>query len=108
MKRDATVALGWLVIGFSTLAGDVGTPGLIILERKNEREPLRTANAIPGSPAAKAGIKPDGFLISVNGTNVVKESLLDVLGMLRGAVGTSVTFEVADSPMRQTNVYTLV
>ncbi len=109
MKATVTVvvAIGMLAISSGALAEDIGTPGLVILERKNKDAPLRTANAVPGSPAAKAGIKSPGFLISVDGTNVVSAQLSEVLSRVRGKVGTSVTLEIADSTMRQTNKYTL-
>ena len=107
MKPNLAVTLGTLAIASAALAEDIGTPGLVILARKNPGEPLRTAHAVPGSPAAKAGIKADGFLISVDGTNVVNMPLLQAISLVRGKVGTSVTLEIADAPMRRTNKFTL-
>jgi C-terminal processing protease CtpA/Prc len=107
MKANIALAVGALAISLAALAEDIGTPGLVILERKNKDEPLRTANAVPGSPAAGAGIKSPGFLISVDGTNVVNMPFSEALGRVRGKVGTSVILEIADSTMHQTNKYTL-
>ena len=91
----------------TALAADIGTPGLVLLARHKDGEPLRTASAIPGSPAAKARIPPAGFLISVNSTNVVSMSLTQALSMVRGTPGTSVVLEIADATMRHTNKFTL-
>ncbi len=91
----------------SRISGVIGTPGLVILQRKSKGEPLRTGGVVPGSPAQRAGIKPDGFLISVDGTNVVNLSLAEVLSRVRGAVGTLVTLELADSSLSHTNKFTL-
>jgi C-terminal processing protease CtpA/Prc len=107
MKPSIAVSLGTLAVVSAALAADIGTPGLIILQRKKDGEPLRTANAIPGSPAAKAGIPPNGFLIAVNGSNVVSMPLTQAMNMVRGAVGTTVTLGIADSAMLQTNKFTL-
>ncbi|HYG36399.1 MAG TPA: hypothetical protein VEC99_16515 [Clostridia bacterium] len=107
MKATIALVIGMIAISSMAVAEDIGTPGLVILERKNKDEPLRTANAVPGSPAAKAAIKSPGFLISVDGTNVVSVPFFEVLGRVRGQVGTSVTLEIADSTMRHTNKYTL-
>lgn len=107
MKATVALAIVTIAISSAVLAEDIGTPGLVILQRNHKDEPLRTANAVPGSPAAKAGIKSPGFLISVDGTNVVRMPFSEALGRVRGKVGTSVTLEIADSTMHETNKYTL-
>ncbi|HWQ90684.1 MAG TPA: PDZ domain-containing protein [Clostridia bacterium] len=85
----------------------IGTPGLIILARKGNGAPLRTAGVVPGSPADEAGMGPDGFLIAVDGTNVVNMSLREAISRVRGTVGTVVTLDVADSRMAHTNRFTV-
>ena len=101
------VALGCLAVTLSVLAGDFGSIGVVIVDRKNDKEPLRTGVVYPGSPAARAGMKPNGFLISVDGTNVVSMSFTQSMSVVRGPVGTFVTLEVADSKMSHTNKFTI-
>ena len=60
-----------------------------------------------GSPADRAGLTTNGFLISVDGTNVVSLSLTQSLSIVRGPVGTFVTLEIADSRMSATNKFTV-
>jgi len=101
------VALGVIAFALIAVAEDIGTPGVMILERMNKGEPLRIAGAVPRSPAAKAGVKRDCFLIAVNGTNVVSMQFTQALSMVHGTVGTFVTLDLADSTMRHTNRFTL-
>ena len=105
----ATIITVIAVLGFvvAALAQEMAGIGLDIVQRKNPNEPLRTKTVYPGSPAEKAGIKPDGFLISVDGTNVVSMSLTQAVKMVRGPVGTSVTVQLADSKMTHTNTFTI-
>ena len=107
MKTKLFAALGLLAVVLVVVAADVGGIGLIIVDRKDANEPLRTGNALPGSPAERAGIRPQSFLISINGTNVVSLSLTQALSMVRGPVGTQVTLELADSTMSLTNKFAL-
>jgi C-terminal processing protease CtpA/Prc len=90
------------------LAQEYGSIGMVILDRKSDGEPLRTGVIYPGSPAESAGIKPDGFLISVNGTNMISMSITQSMSMVRGPVGTDVTLEIADSAMSHTNKFTVI
>jgi carboxyl-terminal processing protease len=87
------------------LAGTLGGIGITVVDRKIASEPLRITNVIPGSPAEKAGVKPPCFLIAVDGTNVVSMPSTRVRTMLLGPIGTSVTLDLADSAMSQTNRY---
>src|ERR1044072_9081903 len=48
-------------------SGNIG----IAIPTKNENQPLRIGVVFPGSPAERAGIETNWFLISVNGTNVL-------------------------------------
>ena len=107
MKTRMIIALGFVAFTLSVLAGDFGGIGLVIVDRKSANEPLRTGTVYPGSPAALAGVTPNGFLISVDGTNVVSMSLTQSMSIVRGPVGTSVTLEIADSKMGATNKFTV-
>jgi carboxyl-terminal processing protease len=107
MKVTIVAVSAFLAFGLAALAQEIAGIGLDIVQRKNANEPLRTRAVHPGSPAEKAGIKPDGFLISVDGTNVVSMSLTQAVKMVRGPVGTSVTVQLADFNMTQTNTFTI-
>jgi len=100
-----TIIVATLVL--TVFAGDFGGIGLVIMDRKRDGEPLRTGFVYPGSPAERAGIKPNGFLISVDGTNVVSMSLSQSVSFVRGPVDTAVTLELADSSMSHTNKFTV-
>ena len=51
-------------------------------------------NVLPDSAALKAGIKKDDILISVDGQKVKGKKLREVVGMIRGKEGTSVSVKV--------------
>ena len=108
MKIRVTVRLSVLVCMtslFPSWGADVGTTGAWIVERKSEGEPMRTGQVFPGSPAEKAGIKPDWFLIAIDGTNVVKTPSKEILGIIRGSPGKSVKLELADPTRSKTNTF---
>jgi carboxyl-terminal processing protease len=52
---------------------------------------------IAGSPALKAGIKPGDLILKVNGKDVTSMSLDDIVNLVRGPAGTSVTLTVMHS-----------
>ena len=107
MKTKLIILLGLLAFTFSMLAGDLVGIGVVIVDKKKEGAPLRTGVVYPDSPAQRAGIKPDWYLISVDGTNVVSMSLVQSMSIIRGPIGTSVTLELADSTRSQTNKFTV-
>ena len=107
MRIYIVAVIAVLAFGLAALAQELAGIGVDIVERKNPNEPLRTKTVHPGSPAEKAGVKPNGFLISVDGTNVVSMSLTQAAMMVRGRVGTSVTVQLADSNMTHTNTFTI-
>jgi carboxyl-terminal processing protease len=107
MKMRVIVAVGFLASGLTLLAEEMGGTGVWIADRRSADEPLRTVQVLPGSPADKAGIKPGWFLISVDGTNVVRMPLTNALSMVRGPVGKVVTLEIADPTRNQTNKFTV-
>ena len=105
MKRRVIVAVGFLALELTLLAEEMGGTGVWIADRRSADEPLRTVQVWPGSPADKAGIKPGWFLISVDGTNVVRVPLTNAMSMVRGPVGKVVTLEIADPTRSQTNKF---
>ena len=107
MKTKLIILLGLLAFTLSVLAGDLVGMGVVIVDKKKEGEPLRTGVVYPGSPAERAGIKSDWYLISVDGTNVVSMSLVQSMSIMRGPIGTSVALELADSTRNQTNKFTV-
>src|SRR5664279_484727 len=107
MKTRLIFVIGLLSLTLSVLAGDLVGIGVVIVDKKKDGEPLRTGVVYPGSPAERAGIKPNWYLISVDGTNAVSMSLRQSMSVLRGPIGSSVTLELADSTRSQTNKYTV-
>lgn len=109
MKTRLIAILGIMAAELTTLAQYAVQPGHIgiFIARRSEAEPLKIVNVLPGSPAEGAGIKTNWFIISVDGTNVVGEPSYICMRMLHGTVGTSVTVELADPKMIQTNRFTI-
>jgi carboxyl-terminal processing protease len=107
MKMRVVVAVGFLVSGMTLLAEEMGGTGVWIADRRSPDEPLRTCQVWPLSPADKAGIKPGWFLITVDGTNVVRMPLTNAMSMVRGPVGKVVTLEIADPTRSRTNKFTV-
>ena len=93
-------------IGKPLLPGEARI-GAVIVDRNAAGEPLRTGRVFDGSPAAKAGIKSECFLISINGTNVVSASMKESMSLMIGPSGTTVTLELADPTRTQTNKLTV-
>ena len=107
MKMRVIIAAGFLASVLTLLAEEMGGTGVWIADRRSPDEPLRTCQVWPKSPADRAGIKPGWFLISVDGTNVVKMPLTNAMSMVRGPVGKVVTLEIADPTRSQTNKFTV-
>ena len=103
MKTKIMVSIGIFTLLLTAVARDFAGIGIEIVDRKNATEPLSIGTVVPGSPAEHAGIKSGEFLISIDGTNVVSKSLEEFVGMARGLAGTSLTLELADAAMSQTN-----
>jgi carboxyl-terminal processing protease len=107
MKTKLFIVLWLVVLGFSAIAVELAGIGIRLVEKKKGDEPHRIEKVHPGSPAERAGIKAEWFLISIDGTNVVSMSLIQTASLLRGSVGARVTVELADPAMSRTNKFTL-
>src|SRR5437899_6999414 len=107
MKKRSLILLWLLAFGFSSMAEELAGIGILLVEKKKGDEPYRIEKVYPGSPAERAGIKAEWFLLSIDGTNVVSTPLAQSAGMLRGPVGAKVTVELADPAMSRTNKFTL-
>src|ERR1041384_2559820 len=107
MKTKLFIVLWLVVLGFSVIAVELGGIGILLVDKKKGDEPYRIEKVYPGSPAERAGIKAEWFLISIDGTDVVRMPLAQSVSMLRGPVGAKVTLELADPAMSKTNKFTL-
>ena len=67
---------------------------------------LEVTKVAPGSPAAKADIKPGDFIVSVNGEKPVNS--IEAVKLLFGKIGTPVTVVLKGSPAPRTVDLTLV
>jgi C-terminal processing protease CtpA/Prc len=105
--KAKSITIGVVALALTVFAGEFGGIGLVIVDRKNSSEPLRTGSAYPGSPAERAGVTTNGLLISVDGTNVVSMSLTQSMSIVRGPVGSFVILEIADAKMSRTNRFTV-
>lgn len=81
--------------------------GVALIDGKNG-EPMRITRVFPGAGADKAGMKGQYYLISINGTNVVKSPLTNVMQALRGPAGSEVRIAVADTNRKSTNEFRIV
>ncbi len=103
MKVAVVGIIAALAFGSAALAQEIAGIGVDFTQRTNE--PVKAYRIHPGSPAEKAGMQPGGFLISVDGTNVVSMSLKQTAMMVRGPVGTTISIELADANMTHTNTF---
>ena len=87
-----------------TTSGSFGGVGLSItkpVESTPEKPAyVEVASPIEDSPGAKAGIKAGDFIVAVEGTPTPDLTMNEVLGLLRGEVGTPVTITI----LRGTNM----
>lgn len=86
----------------------IGCVGIAIIQpRQGDAAPIKVAQVWPGSLAEAAGIKPNWYIISVDGVNVVGMSTGLVLSHTFGTIGTLVTLDLAAPTMSQTNRITI-
>ncbi|MCH5290252.1 MAG: S41 family peptidase [Treponema sp.] len=81
-----------------TTQGNFGGVGLTISKpvASTAKKPayVEVAQPIEGSPGDKAGIRAGDKIIEINGTDTATLTMEQVLGMLRGTVGESVTVKI--------------
>ena len=75
--------------------------GMMLAMRNNA---LEVMGVLPGTPAAKAGLRQGLIIQEVNGTNVAGMSLRDCVAMTRGPVGSRVRLTVVDITNNSTNL----
>ena len=74
----------------------------IYLRQSTTTKQLSVIATIPGSPAEKAGFKPNDILLAVNGTNVQGKDTAFVSNLIHGDPGTSVTVKIKRPSTGQT------
>lgn len=84
-----------------TTVGNFGGVGLSITKpaesTKDKPAYVRVASPIDNSPGAKAGIQSGDLIVKIDGVDTATISMEEVLGMLRGTVGESVTVRIRRS-----------
>jgi hypothetical protein len=103
MRVTTIAVLTVLTFALTALAEEIAGIGVDFTQKTNEL--VKAYRIHPGSPAEKAGMKPGGYLISVDGTNVVSMSLKQAVMLVRGPVGTPVTIQLADMDKAHTNTF---
>jgi carboxyl-terminal processing protease len=69
-----------------------GGVGITVERMDDKRIMIRAVQ--PGSPASKAGVKPDDQIMAVDSESMVERPLIDVIHKLRGSVGAPVSLTV--------------
>lgn len=81
-----------------TTQGSFGGVGLSITKpsttTKDKPAYVEVVQPIDDTPGARAGIQPGDFIIAINGVDTSTITMDEVLGMLRGTVGESVTVTI--------------
>jgi C-terminal processing protease CtpA/Prc len=111
MRIPPTIALGILAAGLPVAAycagafqtGNIG----VALGGDLGSGPAKIATVFPNSPADLAGVKTNWIILSIDGTNMLRTGCTNCMKLLHGAVGTSVTLELADPQTHQTNTFIL-
>jgi len=72
------------------------------VEMTMERGYVKCVGVIPGTPASRSVIRPGDIISHIDGVSLKGISLIDVVGMIRGPVGTAVMlklfrYDIADS-----------
>jgi predicted metalloprotease with PDZ domain len=65
---------------------------------------LEIIGVLPGTPAAKAGLRPGMMIQQINGTNITGAPLFRCVAMMRGPVGSMVRLKVIDPARSATNM----
>ena len=106
MKTKITVILTSFLIVSTALAESLVGVGLMLYKR-GAKAPVKVVAVTPGSPAAKAGIKPEFAIATIDGTNTEDLSVAECMQRLRGAPDTQVALGVVDPTLHRTNTVTL-
>ena len=105
VRKDAETNVGTNLVLSPLGEAQVGVG--LRLDKKNDAKPKKILATIRASPAAKAGIKPGTLLLTIDGTPTEGLPFPDCNRLIRGSPGTSVTVEVLDPKLNQTNRFTL-
>lgn len=101
--RFATTAL-FALLTVSASAQQSGVVGVMLVPWTGG---VMVEQVVPGGPAQRAGIVTGDTIVAVDGHPVQGNNIQQAIGLLRGAVGTSVTIDVM-SPVGQTRRVNLV
>jgi len=74
-----------------SLNGHVSGIGVVV---DNRQVPPSIVSVVPGSPAEAAGIKPGDVIVAVNGTSTETMNSSDIVQLIRGDAGTTVTLSI--------------
>jgi len=75
----------------SDTMGSFGGLGIIVSERKQR---IVVVSPIRGTPAFKEGLHAGDIIVKVDGKSIQGESLQEVVGKLKGKIGTKVTVDI--------------
>ncbi len=108
VARVAAVLMASMLVVGACVADDedfrmIGIGAMLIQVETDAGRAVRIEKLIPDAPAEKAGVKAGDVVTHVDGTALAGMPLVDVVGLVRGEVGTqvvlTVTREGADAPM---------
>jgi carboxyl-terminal processing protease len=68
----------------------------VVLTQQNGR--LEIIEVVPDTPASKAKLQPGDVIVSVDGVQITKSNIEDVLNKLRGLPGSTVRLEIQPAP----------
>lgn len=74
----------------------------------NKDKKLVVIAPLSGTPAEKAGIKPQDLILEINGKDTINMALPEAVGLIRGVKGTEVTLSIFREGETDTKSYTLI
>lgn len=84
--------------------GDYGGVGLEVVERDGR---VTVVGPIPGTPGARAGIRPGDWFVEVEGADVIGSDVNDVVDLLRGPPGEEVRVRMGRDGVDESIPFTL-